>query len=107
MSRILTVLFAVCIMAAPAFARDDGGFGTAQFPPKAPAALGDYVADSFENSPATLEPAAGEEEDVQAPEESLTADKAGVPEEKAEEKKATDVPAPKVETIPAEKAPQE
>lgn len=67
-------MLAVLAFAAPAFAADDGGFGSAKFPVAAPAALGDYVAGDLSASPADIEPAAGDEEDVTPTEEKLGED---------------------------------
>lgn len=71
MFKTLFALIAVLGFAAPAVAADDGGFGSAKFPVAAPAALGDYVAGDISASPADIEPAAGDEEDVTPAEEKL------------------------------------
>lgn len=76
MLKTLSVLFVVLAIASPAFAADDGGFGSAKFPEAAPAALGDFVAGDISSNPAAIEPAAGDEEDVTPAEEKLVDDAA-------------------------------
>ncbi len=62
MIRLLSLLLALTLVAAPAFAADDGGFGTDRFYDEAPAAFNDP--ESFD--PDTVEPAAGVEADADA-----------------------------------------
>lgn len=74
MARFGFLLLSLVIlgMVSPAFARDDGGFGSARFSGKAPAALGDRTSESSSPAfakdeapsvdPNQMEPAAGEEE---------------------------------------------
>ena len=61
MVRLLSILLALTFIAAPAFAADDGGFGTERFYDEAPAALGDPD-QGFD--PQSVEPAAGVEADA-------------------------------------------
>lgn len=101
MSRILTLMFVLAFSASPAFARDDGGFSSTPFPPSAPAALGDYVAGDISESPANIEPAAGDEEDVAPTEEKLDAESTAATDTPVE------TPAPEVDTPDTSAAPQE
>ena len=96
MSRILILVSAMVMLVSPAFAKDDGGFGAVQFPVQAPAALGDYVAGDIA-SPASIEPAAGDEEDVAPAEEALDTEMAD----------PAVVPVPHVDTPDTKDAPQE
>lgn len=102
MTRFLSLLIALSCLSAPALAKDvkdDGGFGDTSFPAQAPAALGDYVASGFDDvtSPANIEPAAGDEEDIQPSTEEL--DKAA--------KESSETPAPVIDIIDTKAAPQE
>jgi hypothetical protein len=105
MTKILTLLIGLTLLSPSAFAKDDGGFGSG-FAGKAPSALGDYTAPdtnalaSDASTPANIEPAAGEEEDVQSPEEVLDAPSSTDKTSKIED-------APHIETIDADKAPKE
>jgi hypothetical protein len=98
MTKLLSLLIAISCLSAPAWARDDGGFGATEFPAKAPAALGDYVASSFDEvtDPSKIEPAAGEE-DIQPESEIL--DNTGTA--------TTDTAAPVIDTPDTKDAPQE
>lgn len=104
MTKILIVLLGLTFIGAPAFAKDDGGFGSG-FRGKAPSALGDYTSPdsgalaSDASTPANIEPAAGEEEDIQSPEEVLDASSAIDPNPASA--------APHIEIIDADKAPKE
>jgi hypothetical protein len=78
MTRFLTLTCTLMLFSFPAFAKDDGGFGDTRFSNKAPTALGDVATtpdDMMKTpgtpSPASIEPAAGDEEDVQPPTETL------------------------------------
>lgn len=112
MNKIVILAVALLMTAPPAFAADDGGFGSIQFPARAPAALGDYVAGDLGVSPADIEPAAGEEE---APASSVDAAEPAVPSaadenlaEPSEPVSTTDHHEPvKVETPDSSAAPQE
>ena len=96
MTKALALLIGLTVIGTPAFAKDDGGFGSG-FSGKAPAALGEYTASSADtiasdmSAIANIEPAAGEE-DIQSPEEAINPPSADNP---------------SVETIDANKAPQE
>lgn len=72
MTRLIVLFLIVLGMASPALARDDGGFGSAGFSGKAPAALGETESNSSSSAlikeetpsfdPSQIEPAAGDEE---------------------------------------------
>ena len=61
MIRLLSALLALTLVSVPAFAADDGGFGTERFYDEAPAALNDPQ-QGFD--PQAVEPAAGVEADA-------------------------------------------
>lgn len=73
MLRFVLLALIVFGISLPALARDDGGFGSARFSGKAPAALGEEAPASSSSAlaqeetvpfdPNQIEPAAGEEED--------------------------------------------
>jgi hypothetical protein len=58
------LLAAVILVSSPAFAKDDGGFGSERFTARAPEALTD---DKPVQNAADIEPAAGDEIDRKAP----------------------------------------
>lgn len=58
MIRLLSALLALTLVAAPAIAADDGGFGSERFYDEAPAAFNDP--EGFD--PQSIEPAAGAED---------------------------------------------
>ena len=71
MIRFALLLSVTIIFTAPAFARDDGGFGSG-FSQKAPPAFSDPSPESLAKyqyplNPAAIEPAAGETADVAQP----------------------------------------
>jgi hypothetical protein len=70
MTRFLLAL--VILVSGPAFAKDDGGFGSERFTARAPAALTDdkSVQDNFaviDQNAADIEPAAGDTPDKNIP----------------------------------------
>lgn len=78
MRFILMIGLIVCMPVSYAVAADDGGFGSSRFSATPPAALGGPAAVKIigeePETPAGIEPAAGDEEDITAPEEPLNED---------------------------------
>lgn len=74
MIRLLSALLALTLVAAPALAADDGGFGTDRFYDEAPAALNDPQ-QGFD--PQAVEPAAGDETGVDGQMEDPMGNEAG------------------------------
>jgi hypothetical protein len=71
MIRFALLLSAAVVFTAPAFARDDGGFGSG-FSQKAPSAFSDPAPEALAKyqdplNPAAIEPAAGETPDAAQP----------------------------------------
>lgn len=74
MTRILLIALTTLALSAPAFAADDGGFGVGRMTSSSSKAFNDPSVDP-KFDPASVEPAAGTEDDVPAAPEDISPDK--------------------------------